>query len=62
MWQQWLNALLGLWIIAVPFLGFTGTTLTWTLVISGLIIAVLALWSASKEVPYGQMEFREERR
>ena len=49
MWQQWVNALLGLWIIALPFLALTGASLTWTLVISGIVIAVLAVWGASEE-------------
>ncbi|MHB8660810.1 MAG: SPW repeat protein [Minisyncoccota bacterium] len=44
MWQKWVNALLGLWIIAVPFLGMTGSALMWTLVISGILVAVFSLW------------------
>ncbi len=44
MWQQWINALLGLWTIVVPFLGITGTALSWTLVVTGVAIAVLSLW------------------
>ena len=46
MWQQWVNAILGLWVLAIPFLGFTGATLTWTLVITGLVVAILGFWGA----------------
>jgi hypothetical protein len=49
MWQQWINAVLGVWTIAVPFLGFTGATLTWVLAVTGIVIAVLALWGAGDE-------------
>jgi len=55
MWQHWVNALLGLWIIVLAFLGMSGGTLTWTLVITGLVVAVLALWGA-----YGTSDSREE--
>ncbi len=48
-WQHWVNAILGLWVLAVPFLfGVTGTALMWTLVISGLVVAVLGIWGASE--------------
>jgi len=42
MWQQWVNAVLGLWVIVVPFTGMTGSTLMWTLVVTGIAVAVLA--------------------
>jgi hypothetical protein len=46
MWQQWINGVLGLWTIAIPFLGFTGDTLLWTLVVTGIIVAALGFWGA----------------
>ena len=49
MWQQWINLVLGLWIIAVPFVGMSATALAWTLAVSGIIIAALALWGALRE-------------
>jgi len=49
MWQQWVNVVLGLWTIAVPFLGFTSTTLMWTLAITGILVAGAALWGALYE-------------
>lgn len=49
MWQQWVNAVLGLWILAVPFLSLSGATLMWTLVVTGIAVAALAVWGASQE-------------
>jgi hypothetical protein len=51
MWQQWTNVILGLWVIAVPFLGFTGTALSWTLAITGILIAALGAWGALENTP-----------
>ncbi|HET9641489.1 MAG TPA: hypothetical protein VFP46_01400 [Candidatus Paceibacterota bacterium] len=50
MWKQWINALLGLAVIAVPFLGLTGSAFTWTFVVMGVLIAGLSIWTMS-EVP-----------
>ena len=49
MWQQWVNAIIGLWIIAVPFIGIVGAALIWTLAISGAVIAILGIWGAQQE-------------
>lgn len=49
MWQQWLTAILGLWVIAVPFIGITGAALVWTLAVTGVILAVLGVWGAQYE-------------
>jgi hypothetical protein len=46
MWQHWVNAVLGLVVLATPFLALSAATLTWTLAISGIIIAALGLWGA----------------
>jgi len=47
-WQHWVNAVLGLWVLAVPFFfGIADTSLMWTLVISGLVIAALGVWGAT---------------
>lgn len=51
MWQQWILALLGLWVIAVPFMGFDTAGLMWTLAITGLAIAVLSVWRAADITP-----------
>ena len=46
MWQQWINGILGLWLIVVPFLGLFGATFTWTLMITGAVVAILGFWGA----------------
>ena len=46
MWQNWVNGILGLWVILMPFLGF-GPYLRTLMIVSGIVIAVLAFWSAS---------------
>lgn len=48
MWKQWINAILGAATIAVPFLGLTGATLAWTLVIMGAVVLALSLWTAGE--------------
>lgn len=48
MWRQWVNAILGLLVLAVPFLGLTTAAFTWTLAIAGVIIVVLAVWSVAE--------------
>jgi hypothetical protein len=53
MWQQWVNVILGLWVIAIPFLNLIGDTLTWTLAITGIVIAGMALWGATEHSSTG---------
>jgi len=45
---DWVNAVVGLWLIAAPFvLGYTGTALAlWNDVIVGVAVAVLGGWAA----------------
>ncbi len=47
MWQDWINAVLGLAIIGVAFFGGVDTTLAWTLGVIGAVVAVLGIWGAS---------------
>lgn len=49
MWQQWVNAVLGLAVLATPFLALSSDTLTWTLVVLGGGVAALALWGGMQE-------------
>jgi hypothetical protein len=49
MWKQWVNLILGLAVIATPFLSLSTDTSTWTLVVLGAVIAILSLWNASEE-------------
>lgn len=48
MWKQWINAILGLLVLAVPFLGLTTAAFTWTLALAGIIIAALAVWTVAE--------------
>lgn len=47
-WEEWLNAALGLWLIASPWvLGVAAIeALVWNQVIAGLIVGGLAVWTA----------------
>ncbi|MDP3762841.1 MAG: hypothetical protein Q8Q97_02105 [bacterium] len=47
MWQNWLNGILGLWIILMPFLGLTAGMHRTLMIVTGVVIAVLGFWSAS---------------
>ena len=47
MWQNWVNGILGLWVILMAFLGFSASMSRILLIISGLVIAVLGFWAAS---------------
>ena len=61
MWQNWLNVILGLWIIVVAFLDMSGTSLVWTLVVSGAAITAFAFWGSmetSTEREEGKMVHR----
>lgn len=49
MWTQWVNAVLGVWLIAVPFVGFTTVGLTWALVLTGIAVAIFAVLGAGQE-------------
>lgn len=56
MWQQWVNGILGLWILLSAFLPFQDRTVMWNLIIVGLAVTVLGFWSAtstSKGAPLG---------
>jgi hypothetical protein len=55
-WEEWVNLVLGLWVVASPWiLGFDGlTNATWPHVVIGLIVAVLAaveLWMINRAPP-----------
>ncbi len=47
MWQDWTNAVLGLAVIAVAFMGLDAATLMWTLGILGAVIAIVGFWGAA---------------
>ena len=47
MWQQWVNAILGLVVIAVAFMGLAPATMMWTLIVVGAVVAILGFWGAA---------------
>ena len=54
-WEEWLNLIVGLWLIVSPWvLKFQGTRAMWVDVVIGIIVAVLAaieLWMMSQTPP-----------
>ena len=49
MWQNWVNGVLGLWIILMPFLGLDPSLHKYLMIATGLVVAVLAFWTAMAE-------------
>jgi len=45
-WEEWLNLLAGIWVVAAPWvLGFTAITFAmWVHVVLGLLVAAAAAW------------------
>jgi predicted ferric reductase len=62
MWQHWINALLGLAVIVVPFIGLSASAFSWTLAILGIAIAVIGLWGALESSDMRTMRSGEYRR
>ncbi len=52
MWQTWLSGILGLWLILIVLSGFSSTLNQIFFILTGLAIAVLSFWSASKIKPF----------
>jgi hypothetical protein len=51
-WEEWTEAVLGLWMIASPWvLGYAGTART-SAVVTGIVIAALALWTLATDPDY----------
>lgn len=51
LWEEWINVVLGAWLLISPWLlGFnTSTALTWNAVIIGVIILWFAAWALTDE-------------
>jgi len=45
-WQHWLNLVVGLWIIVSSYLGFSADQMVTNFTVSGIIVAILAVWGA----------------
>lgn len=48
MWKYWVNGILGLLVVFMPFLGFTDGMERIVFVVAGSVIAILAFWSLSE--------------
>ena len=55
MWQNWINAILGLWIMLSSFLGMSAAEMTTNLMVVGAVIAVLGFWGAYSASQFGDM-------
>ncbi len=53
-WMKWLTVIFGLAVLVVPFV-LTGNTLTWTLVVLGVLAVIVGAWAlgVSKNGWYG---------
>ena len=47
MWQQWVNGILGLWVLISSFVGMSASGMTTNLVIVGIVVAILGFWGAA---------------
>ncbi len=43
MWQHWVNGVLGLWVIVMALTGMQNIT---TIVVTGVVIAIVGFWGA----------------
>lgn len=52
-WEEWINLIIGLWLIAAPFtLGFSGDSgATWNHVVVGVVVGGDALWAMMASQP-----------
>lgn len=46
MWQSWVVAVLGIWVIIEPYLGISSTANKIVLLITGIVILILGIWLA----------------
>lgn len=60
-WEEWTEALLGLWLIASPWvLGFSANVeARFAAVLTGLVVLVLALWALATDRDYLPWQGRE---
>jgi membrane-bound ClpP family serine protease len=49
MWQQWINAILGIVLLILSFTTLVGTGAAMTIGIIGFIVMVLGFWGAAAE-------------
>lgn len=46
MWQQWVNLVLGIWLVILPWLGLTYESLQVWVLIVGIAVAIMSIWGA----------------
>lgn len=47
MWKDWINGILGIWIVFLAFLGLPFNTRVILMIITGLLIAFLSFWKGA---------------
>ncbi|MDO8555052.1 MAG: hypothetical protein Q7R75_00590 [bacterium] len=64
MWQNKFNGVMGLWVVALAFLGFSDSTQRILLVLSGLAVAIASFWGKSFIKPTEELlgDIQEEHR
>lgn len=58
LWEEWINGIIGLWLIASPFiLAFSSHQLaTWNDIIVGILILGDAIWAGAVQPPHQPLE------
>ena len=47
MWQQWVNGILGLWVIVASYMYLSSGTARTVMLITGIIVAILGFWGGA---------------
>ncbi len=47
MWKDWINGILGIWIVVLAFLGLPFSARAILMIITGLLIAFLSFWEGA---------------
>ena len=54
MWQQWVNGILGLWVVVASYMYLSSGTDRTVMLITGIIVAILAFWGGAMAPTNGQ--------
>lgn len=59
-WEEWVNGIIGLWLIASPFIFvFSSHQAAWNVVVIGILIFISAVWAGSARTPRTPLEHAE---
>lgn len=58
-WSEWVNGILGLWVIWASFLYVPSGTGRTLMLITGLVVAILGFWGGATEPHYGGNDNRQ---